>query len=86
MPTYAYRCDSCDHELELFQKIVEAPATHCPKCGKETLRRGPGGGIGLLFTGTGWNKDSYGLANDTPPPSKSSDCCPCGKAKNGCSS
>lgn len=89
MPTYAYKCDACQHELEIFQKIVDAPMTKCPQCGKETLRRGPGGGIGLLFSGGGWAKDNYGKSAEGPKEdakgenSKGS-CCPCGKSKGSC--
>lgn len=85
MPTYAYKCDACSHQMEAFQKIVDAPLTICPQCDKETLRRGPGGGIGLLFAGEGWAKDNYGLAAASKENSKSA-CCPCGKSQGSCHS
>lgn len=81
MPTYAYKCQNCQHELEIFQKIVDAPATKCPQCGKEALKRGPGGGIGTLFSGGGWYKDGYGSTESPKGP-----CCPCGKSEGGCKS
>lgn len=80
MPTYAYKCADCQHELELFQKIVDAPITTCPQCGKETLRRGPGGGVGLLFAGGGWYKDGYGASKTE----SKGECCPCGKNQGSC--
>lgn len=78
MPTYEYRCESCGENLEVLQKITEDALKKCPKCGKETLKRGPGGGIGLSFTGTGFYKTDY---TDAPKPKG---CCPCGK-KESCS-
>jgi putative FmdB family regulatory protein len=83
MPTYDYHCENCGHQLEAFQKITDEPLKECPHCHKNTLRRGPGGGIGLSFTGTGWYKTDY--ANPQSPKGSSSDtspkkeCCPCGK-------
>lgn len=73
MPTYAYHCTICQNQLELFQKITEAPETLCPQCGHESLRRGPGGGIGLSFVGSGFYQTDY-----TARP-KEGNCCPCGK-------
>ena len=30
MPTYEYRCKSCEHEIEAFQSIKDAALTDCP--------------------------------------------------------
>ncbi len=59
MPTYAYHCQECGHEMDAFQKITDAHLTHCPNCNKNTLRRGPGGGIGLSFKGSGFYITDY---------------------------
>lgn len=59
MPTYEYRCRDCNHQLEMFQKISDAPAKDCPVCGKPALQRGPGGGIGLAFKGSGFYITDY---------------------------
>ena len=59
MPTYDYRCEHCSHELELFQKISEAPKKKCPKCGRLKLRRAIGGGAGFLFKGSGFYLTDY---------------------------
>ena len=32
MPTYVYKCDKCDTELEVHQNFSDAPLTTC-KCG-----------------------------------------------------
>lgn len=87
MPTYEYKCTLCNFSKEEMQKITEEPLKLCPQCGHETLRRGPGGGIGLQFQGTGFYKTDYA---PTKPPqverndSKAPGCCPCGKNKGSC--
>ncbi len=85
MPNYDYRCDACGHKLEVFQKITEDHLKTCPQCGKDTLSRGPGGGIGLSFSGTGWYKTDYASEPKAEGGSKGQ-CCPCGKNKGSCSS
>ena len=32
MPTYEYRCKSCEHQMEAFQSIKDAALTDCPQC------------------------------------------------------
>ena len=59
MPTYDYRCDACEHTLELFQKITESPKRKCPACGKSRLKRLIGGGAGFLFKGSGFYMTDY---------------------------
>jgi putative FmdB family regulatory protein len=67
MPTYDYRCEACEHTLEVFQKITESPKKKCPACGKSKLKRLIGGGAGFLFKGSGfyltdYRSDSYKAA------------------------
>jgi putative FmdB family regulatory protein len=87
MPTYEYRCGKCLKKIEIFQKITDQPVKDCPECGEAALVRGPGGGIGLSFSGTGWYKTDYApnRPKENEPTSKS-ECCPCGKNVNSCSS
>ena len=64
MPTYAYKCDHCDHEFDLFQSITAEPIRKCPKCHKMKVRRLIGTGAGILFKGSGfyctdYRSDSY---------------------------
>lgn len=59
MPTYDYRCEACEHTLELFQKITESPKKKCPACGKSRLKRLIGGGAGFLFKGSGFYLTDY---------------------------
>lgn len=39
MPIYEYRCDTCGHALEAFQKVSDLVLQECPVCKKETLKR-----------------------------------------------
>lgn len=85
MPTYEYHCTQCKRATEIVHKITEDPIKVCPACGHETLRRGPGGGNGLLFKGTGFYKTDYDSSKplDMPESSaKSGGCCPCGKPES----
>jgi putative FmdB family regulatory protein len=93
MPTYAYKCKACGHQLEALQKITDEPLKECPQCHQQTLQRGPGGGIGLSFTGSGFYSTDYNSHSKehSKEPPKSSDnkpaqCCPCGKNASTCSS
>ncbi|MFP4644614.1 MAG: FmdB family zinc ribbon protein [Spirochaetales bacterium] len=54
MPSYDYECKECGHEFEAFQTMSEAPLTECPSCGQESLRRLIGGGMGIIFRGSGF--------------------------------
>jgi putative FmdB family regulatory protein len=59
MPTYDYRCDSCEHEFELFQSIKDDPIKKCPECGKPKVRRLFGTGAAIMFKGSGFYKTDY---------------------------
>jgi putative FmdB family regulatory protein len=58
MPTYEYECRSCKHRFEEFQSITEEPIKKCPKCGK-AVRRLFGGGMGIIFKGSGFYTTDY---------------------------
>lgn len=78
MPTYAYRCQECDHAFDAFQKITESPLIDCPDCKKNTLARIPSGGIGLAFKGSGFYITDYASDKKPAQPKASQECCPCG--------
>jgi putative FmdB family regulatory protein len=67
MPSYDYSCSSCNYHFEEFQNMSDAVLTTCPQCGKESLRRHIGGGLGVIFKGSGFyvtdNKSSKSSAN-----------------------
>lgn len=63
MPTYGYRCPSCGHEFEKFEKITAKPKSKCPQCGKRAGRV-ISGGVGLVFKGSGFYITDYKRAGD----------------------
>jgi putative FmdB family regulatory protein len=59
MPTYAYACEQCGHELEVFQSITAKPMRKCPQCGRTSLKRLIGTGAGIIFKGSGFYCTDY---------------------------
>jgi len=59
MPTYAYKCDNCEHEFDLFQGITAEPLKRCPECRKHKVRRLIGTGAGIIFKGSGFYETDY---------------------------
>ena len=59
MPTYAYKCDSCDHGFEMFQSITAKPVKKCPECHENKVRRLIGTGAGIIFKGSGFYETDY---------------------------
>jgi len=57
VPTYGYRCNNCDHEFEVVQKITEEPIKECEKCKGEVRRLlYP---VGIVFKGSGFHINDY---------------------------
>lgn len=69
MPTYDYECSKCGHKFEHFQKMSDEPVSKCPKCGKRAHRL-IGGGLGIIFKGSGFYETDYkkksGSKSDSP--------------------
>jgi len=88
MPTYEYHCSKCNHAFETVQPMSAKPLETCPKelCpqkrwGKGKVKRGVGGGAGLIFKGSGfyitdYRSEGYKSAakqdSSTTPPATSS--------------
>ncbi|WP_114561194.1 FmdB family zinc ribbon protein [Desertihabitans aurantiacus] len=54
MPTYQYRCQHCQQELEVVQKFTDSALTVCPHCDGE-LRK-IYNAVGVVFKGSGFYK------------------------------
>lgn len=54
MPTYEYLCDSCGHQFDAFQSMMDDPLKDCPACSTPALRRLISGGTGVIFRGSGF--------------------------------
>jgi len=72
MPTYEYRCKSCDFEFEEFQSIVAEPLAVCPRCGGAVYRM-ISGGVGLIFRGSGFYETDYKRKKPAEKAEKSAD-------------
>jgi putative FmdB family regulatory protein len=58
MPTYEYRCKSCDEVFETIQSIKAEASAECPKCHNITTIRLISGGS-FVLKGGGWAADNY---------------------------
>ncbi|MEJ2059147.1 MAG: zinc ribbon domain-containing protein [Gammaproteobacteria bacterium] len=58
MPIYEYGCTSCGHELEVIQKMSDAPLSDCPECGKPTLQKRISA-AGFRLSGSGWYETDF---------------------------
>lgn len=82
MPTYAYRCGTCSHQFERFQKMSDDPVMECELCGSDVQRvLFP---VAVHYKGTGFYTTDYGRKkNMAAACGKSGSCseesCPAGK-------
>lgn len=53
MPTYDYQCESCGTTFEHFQSMSDDPLSECQEC-NGSLKRLIGGGLGIIFKGSGF--------------------------------
>ncbi|NWK56778.1 zinc ribbon domain-containing protein [Verrucomicrobiaceae bacterium N1E253] len=83
MPNYDYRCETCDHVFEVFQKMSDPKLEDCPqKSCDGKVKRLLGSGAGLIFKGSGfyqtdYRSDSYkkGAQGDKAPTKKGGHTC-----------
>src|SRR5665213_3598953 len=54
LPTYEYRCDSCQKNFDVAQSFHDDPLTECPTCGSPV--RKVFGSVGIVFKGSGFYK------------------------------
>lgn len=68
MPTYDYQCETCGKAFEYFQSMSDDPLSECQEC-NGSLKRLIGGGMGLIFKGSGFyvtdNKSKNGSKTDS---------------------
>ena len=58
MPIYEYQCESCDHHLEVIQKVSDAPLRECPACKKQSLKKLISAAA-FHLKGTGWYETDF---------------------------
>jgi putative FmdB family regulatory protein len=74
LPTYEYRCDSCEKNFDVVQSFQDDALTACPTCGSPV--RKVFGSVGIVFKGSGFYKtDSRpgGSAKTAPAEGSSTD-------------
>jgi putative FmdB family regulatory protein len=86
MPIYEYRCEACNHELEVLQKMSDAVLIECPQCKQESLKKQISA-VGFRLKGSGWYETDFKSGNkknvhdsgksDDKSKSCSSDSCGC---------
>lgn len=71
MPIYGYRCQSCEQDFEVTQRMTDAPQAACPVCsGAGTRQFFP---IGIHFKGSGFYKTDSRAASATTAPASAGD-------------
>jgi putative FmdB family regulatory protein len=69
MPLYTYRCNECDHEFQVRQRMVDDPLTECPVCAGGVRRIVSS--VGVVFKGSGFyvtDNRSSNVNGKTPKP------------------
>jgi len=80
MPIYEFQCQSCGNEVEVIQKISDAPLTECDACGKPDMKKMVSAAA-FRLSGSGWyetdfkkgKKKNLTAKNDEKPESKKID-------------
>lgn len=54
MPTYEYRCKSCEHGFDIVQAFSDDALTECPECSGPLKK--VFGNVGIAFKGSGFYK------------------------------
>ncbi|MBA3463860.1 MAG: zinc ribbon domain-containing protein [Deltaproteobacteria bacterium] len=63
MPTYEYRCNACNREFEIQQKMADPDLVKCEACGEDKLEKLISWSA-FQLKGGGWYKDLY--SSQTP--------------------
>ena len=72
VPTYEYRCVSCEHQFERFQRMSDDPVAECEVCGQAVKRLlFP---VAIHFKGSGFYSTDYSKKSSIGPGSSSTAC------------
>ena len=66
MPTYIYRCQTCEEEFELVQSFKDDPLEECPSDCSGTVKK-VFSGVGISFKGSGFYKNDHGSNSKKKP-------------------
>ncbi|MEC7809987.1 MAG: FmdB family zinc ribbon protein [Actinomycetota bacterium] len=71
MPTYIYRCQTCEKEFEIIQSIKDDPISECPAECSGVVKK-VFSGVGISFKGSGFYKNDHGANSKKKPSSNTS--------------
>jgi putative FmdB family regulatory protein len=63
MPFYEYQCQACGAQVEVLQKITDAPLKKCPECGKSRLTKLVSAPV-FRLKGSGWYETDFKTDKD----------------------
>jgi len=63
MPFYEYQCQACGAQVEVMQKITDAPLKKCPECGKSRLTKLVSAPV-FRLKGGGWYETDFKTDKD----------------------
>lgn len=63
MPFYEYQCQACGAQVEVLQKITDAPQKKCPECGKSRLVKLVSAPV-FRLKGGGWYETDFKTDKD----------------------
>ena len=66
MPTYIYRCQTCEKEFEIIQSFKDDPLEECPSDCSGTVKK-VFSGVGISFKGSGFYKNDHGSNSKKKP-------------------
>jgi putative FmdB family regulatory protein len=64
MPFYEYQCSACGAQVEILQKITDAPLKKCPECGRSKLAKLVSAPV-FRLKGGGWYETDFKSDKDT---------------------
>ncbi len=62
MPIYEYQCQACQKQIEVLQKINDAPLIDCQHCGKPALKKQVSAAA-FRLKGGGWYETDFKTGN-----------------------
>jgi len=62
MPIYEFMCEECGNEVEVLQKMSDAPITECVACGKSTMKKKVSAAA-FRLSGSGWYETDFKSGN-----------------------
>ena len=71
MPTYIYRCQTCEKEFEIVQSFKDDPLEECPSECVGTVKK-VFSGVGISFKGSGFYKNDHGASSKKKPSNSAS--------------